>query len=80
MQHCRWPVEPCCSGRAYGPGAVRARGAAVPLRRGAPARAALVKMTLHSAFGIGFSLSGGACGGDLDQFIPAGAKVGSARL
>jgi hypothetical protein len=37
-------------------------------------------MTLHSAFGIGFSLSGGACGGDLDQFIPAGAKVGSARL
>ena len=46
-----WAVVPCCPGRVYGPGAVRAHGAAVPLHRSAPAGPRLVKKTLHSAFG-----------------------------
>src|SRR5436190_1660834 len=63
-------VVPCCPGRVYGPGALRAHGAAVPLHRGAPAGAGLVKKTLSPAFGGGFPLAGGACGGDLDEFMP----------
>ena len=63
-------VVPCCPGQIYGPGAVRAHGTAAPLHRGAPAGPGLVKKTLHSAFGVGFPLAGGTCGGDLDEFMP----------
>src|SRR5256884_7027088 len=69
-------VVPCCPGRVYGPGAVRAHGAAVPLHCSAPAGPGLVKKTLHPAFGISFSLAGGACGGDLDEFMPRRGQGG----
>ena len=64
------------SRRVYGPGAVRADGAAVPLHGSAPARPGLVKKTLHPAFGIGFSLAGSTCGGDLDEFMPRRGQGG----
>ena len=53
-----------------------AHGAAVPLHRSAPAGPGLVKKTLHSAFGVGFPLVGGACGGDLDEFMPGRGQGG----
>jgi hypothetical protein len=65
-----WAVVPCCSGRVYGPGAVCVHGAAVPLHRNAPDGPGLIKKTLQTAFGVGFSLAGAARGRDLDEFIP----------
>ena len=72
----RWAVAPCCPGQVYGPGAVGAHGAAVPLHRSAPAGQRLVKKTLHAAFGVGFPLVWGACCGDLDEFVPARGQGG----
>ena len=69
-------VAPCCPGQVYGPGAVRADGTAVPLHRSAPAGPRLVEKALHAAFGVGFSLAGGARGGDLDEFVPGRGKGG----
>ena len=48
----------------------------MPLHRAAPAGPRLVKKTLHSAFGIGFPLARGACGGDLDEFVPGRGQGG----
>ncbi len=69
-------VAPGCPREVYGPGAVRAHGTAVPLHRRAPAGPGLVKKTLHAAFGVGFPLAGGACGGDLDEFMPGRGQGG----
>ena len=73
-------VVPCCPGQVYGPGAVGAHGAAVPLHRGAPAGPGLVEKTLHSAFGVGFPLAGAHAAAIWMSSCPGGARVGSARL
>jgi hypothetical protein len=69
-------VVPGCAGQVHGPAVVRAQRAAVPLHRGTPAGPGLIKKMLDSAFGVGFSLAWGACGGDRRSSCPGGARVG----